>query len=559
MSFQALFSAGRALAFSEEGQGEFIVRDAGLDPSSPWGFIYTPRGNSSGQMAVKAGLLSSVATDVEVHLLERDGSSEVLASSISIDPESEYSGFDNSLALSDNGTVAVVARRAADNARVVLRIQDGEVAEVAAVGSDGLADIHFFAPDVNDAGQVVFRGDDADGQAVFVADGESLVRVAGNGDYVQTDLGEGQLGQHDTSPVFGGAPRINAGGDVSFAAGIHPAGDNQVEWGSGVFVAYAEQEPEPPVQVQIDRLEGGDRYEVAAAISGRLEPGVPLAIVVGGGDYADALVAAAPAGAEQAPVLLTRDDHLPAVTAAELARLQPAHVVVVGGTTSVNEAVVDLIALAAGTDVTRVAGEDRFEVARNVADHFSIDSDVVYVASGDTFADALTGSARAGATGAAVLLTRADRLPQDTRTALTALNPEQIRILGGPASVSAGVAADLAEYGQVTRVEGEDRYEVAVQLAQAYETADTIYLASGLQWPDALAGAALAAATDRPLLLVKDGEDGSNPVPAVIATELLRLDPTQLWLFGGELTLPTDVEDALVSVFDSVDPESRSN
>ena len=56
---------------------------------------------------------------------------------------------------------------------------------------------------------------------------------------MQTDLGAAQIGQHDTSPVFSGHPTINADGDVAFVAGLHPEGDSQSEWGSGVFVAYA--------------------------------------------------------------------------------------------------------------------------------------------------------------------------------------------------------------------------------------------------------------------------------------------------------------------------------
>lgn len=62
--------------------------------------------------------------------------------------------------------------------------------------------------------------------------------MVGQGDLVQTDLGSAQIGQHDSSPVFSGKPSINAAGDIAFVAGVHPEGDSQVEWGSGVFVAY---------------------------------------------------------------------------------------------------------------------------------------------------------------------------------------------------------------------------------------------------------------------------------------------------------------------------------
>jgi hypothetical protein len=165
---------------------------------------------------------------------------------VASDPASPFATFDNGLGLSDGGTIAVVVKLADGNARAVYRftpVAGGyEATEIARVEAEGtIRAIDSFAPDVNDEGLVVFRASDVDGQAVYAGDGTSLVRIAGNGDVVATDQGAGQLGQHDASPVFSGAPTVNEGGDVAFVAGLHPQGDNQVEWGSGVFVAYADQ------------------------------------------------------------------------------------------------------------------------------------------------------------------------------------------------------------------------------------------------------------------------------------------------------------------------------
>ncbi len=66
------------------------------------------------------------------------------------------------------------------------------------------------------------------------------MRVVGQSTPVQTDLGSAQIGQHDSSPIFAGKPGVNTRGDVVFVAGLHPTGNNQVEWGSGVFIAYAD-------------------------------------------------------------------------------------------------------------------------------------------------------------------------------------------------------------------------------------------------------------------------------------------------------------------------------
>ena len=89
----------------------------------------------------------------------------------------------------------------------------------------------------NDAGLVAFRARDANGQAIYVGDGTTLARVAGKGDAVATDLGAGRIGQHNADSVFSGTPMLNNRGDLVFIAALHPDGNNQVEWGSGVFVA----------------------------------------------------------------------------------------------------------------------------------------------------------------------------------------------------------------------------------------------------------------------------------------------------------------------------------
>ena len=74
-------------------------------------------------------------------------------------------------------------------------------------------------------------------EAIFAGDGTDLVRVIGEHDLVTTDLGTGRIDQHDGSVVFGGALSINARGDIAFSAGLTPENDNQVEWGSGIFIA----------------------------------------------------------------------------------------------------------------------------------------------------------------------------------------------------------------------------------------------------------------------------------------------------------------------------------
>lgn len=246
IAFQANYSGARSYAAVIDGTGVTYASDSRMDPESPYTYLYSLTANNSAQIAAKVATSADLTSELEIRIFEPDGSSRLVLANTAVDPTSPYSDFRNSVALSDDGTVAVIATRASDGRQVVVRSDGRTTTEIAAVDPDGpIKDLGYFPPDLNDSGQVVFRAADADGQAIYVGDGTSLTRVIGNGDEVETDLGTAELGQHDDSPVFGGAPRINVHGDIVFTAGVHPAGDRTVEWGTGVFVAYASEQEGP--------------------------------------------------------------------------------------------------------------------------------------------------------------------------------------------------------------------------------------------------------------------------------------------------------------------------
>ncbi|MBN8480599.1 MAG: hypothetical protein J0L88_03295 [Xanthomonadales bacterium] len=240
IGYQAVYASGRAYASTLGANSVLHAADAAVSPGSPYTYLYTPAFDDQRRIVAKVSTSADFTTKQEIRRFGADGSSTLVLANQATDAASPWSGFDNGLAVNADGVVAVVARRAADNRRVVLR-SDGTtttlIAEVDPAGT--IRDIDFFAPAINAAGLVVFRARDAVGQAIYAGDGEALVRVVGQSSAVQTDLGAAQIGQHDSSPIFAGKPDVNDRGDIAFVAGLHPSGNNQVEWGSGVFVAYA--------------------------------------------------------------------------------------------------------------------------------------------------------------------------------------------------------------------------------------------------------------------------------------------------------------------------------
>ena len=242
IAFKGRFGFGSGIAVGGNGPGSLYVGDDSVDPASPYVYVYSPAANSNSQVAIK--LSNGDYNHNEIRLFNGPGDSTLVVADNATDPASPFAKFDNGLAVNSHGAVAVVVGLVEGNVRAIYRFTPGEngydATEIARVDSAGtIRDIEFFAPAINDDGLVVFRAGDADGQAIYAGDGETLVRVAGQGDVVETDLGTGQIGQHDTSPIFSGAPAVNNHGDVAFIAGLHPDGNNLEEWGSGVFVAYA--------------------------------------------------------------------------------------------------------------------------------------------------------------------------------------------------------------------------------------------------------------------------------------------------------------------------------
>lgn len=117
-----------------------------------------------------------------------------------------------------------------------------------------------------------------------------------------------------------------------------------------------------------------------------------------------------------------------------------------------------------------------------------------------------------------------------------------MRFLLATAALTAVLGASLvgpapAAQAATTRIEGADRFHTSVLVSQRLPADDTVFLASGTGFPDALAAAPVAAAEGAHLLLVRP-----EGIPQVVADELRRLAPRNVVIVGSEATLSADVE-----------------
>ena len=280
-----------------------------------------------------------------------------------------------------------------------------------------------------------------------------------------------------------------------------------------------------------NRLAGADRYATAVAISKASYPksGVPVVYVASGATFADALSAAPAAAAQGGPLLLTVPGTLSPATSAEIKRLAPARIVVVGATGAVNAKVET--ALKALAPTTRIGGVDRYETSRKIAAAAFPTAAHAYLATGRDYPDALSAAAAAGATSAPVLLVdgTAKSLDSATKAALDRAKIREVRIAGGTGVVSSGIQTALAKSFTTKRYGGADRYLTSVLLnQQAFPSSERAFLASGALFPDALTGAAAAGAAKAPLYLSR-----LECLPVPVRDSLDRVGASSLTLLGG--------------------------
>jgi secreted trypsin-like serine protease len=356
-------------------------------------------------------------------------------------------------------------------------------------------------------------------------------------------------GQPNVSPCFGdsGGPLFisGPGGPVDFGVVSH--GPRTCGSLPGVYsrVSAARtwiREIVATMPAPVGRLSGPDRIGTAIAVSNQAftASGSAGAVVLANAEsYADALAGTPLAVAKHGPLLLTSGKVLDGGVAAEIQRLLPAGATVylLGGEAALDPALeAQLQTLHYST--TRYGGADRYSTAVMIASSGLGNPTTVLEATGLGFADALAGGAAAAAVQGALLLTDGATQASATSAYLNAHPADKRYALGGPA-----VGADPG----ATALAGADRYATAVTVAQTFfHSVTTFGAASGLAFPDALAGGAHMGALSGPMLLVPP----AAPLPPSVLGYLTSLPApvSAVWLYGGNSAVAPDTLGELVQL-----------
>ncbi len=277
------------------------------------------------------------------------------------------------------------------------------------------------------------------------------------------------------------------------------------------------------------RLAGANRTLTAIAVAESGWPNGASTVVLTRDDaFPDALAGAPLASMNNAPILLTNSQTLSSETAQEIVKLHPTKIIILGGTGVVSTDIQNTLEQSYKIPVDRIGGKDRFDTAAQIAQRVGNVSGKVVVAYGLDYPDALAVSPWAAKNGVPILLSLTDTLPAYTSAAIQQLKPSETVVVGGSGVVSDAVKNALPN---ATRYSGSNRYQTAADICTRLGKADgtqlnpsNVFVATGLNWPDALGGSALA------------GKDG-NPIILTGST----LDPTIADYIYGEHTAITKV------------------
>lgn len=276
---------------------------------------------------------------------------------------------------------------------------------------------------------------------------------------------------------------------------------------SGYADATAQSAAYTATTVRVDRIAGNSREQTSVEASRAAWPtGTRTVYLATSLDFPDALSAVAAASKAQASLLLTTPGTIPANVTAELKRLAPTRIVLVGGTGVVSEAVASQAKAAVpAAQIQRIGGADRYSTSRAIVEGSGSSANVL-LATGADFPDALSAAAAGGAGRVPVLLVDGQAGTADAATIATLrkIGATTITIVGGPGVIKDSVVTQLQGQGfKVSRLSGADRYLTNVAVNNAYfgTTALRVLIATGDGFPDALTGSALAGRLGVPLVL----------------------------------------------------------
>ena len=293
-------------------------------------------------------------------------------------------------------------------------------------------------------------------------------------------------------------------------------------------------------EISVERIFGADRYKTSFLIADCLKNVLGIEkfdnmIIATGKGFADALSGSYLANRKNAPILLTNGKNIAALLQYVEKNLQKGGMVyILGGENAVSAEVEGALN---SYKVKRLFGATRYETNIQILKEAGLNTKELVVCTGKKFADSLSASA----SGRPIFLV-SDSLNSSQEKYLEGLKFDKIYIVGGESAVNTNLKNILANYGTISRIAGDTRYETSVMAAETLvPNAKKVVLTYSKNFPDGLCGGPLAAALNAPLVLTMTTE-------ITAADKYIQTDKiTSGYVLGGEKLIS---DDAVRTIFE---------
>lgn len=291
-------------------------------------------------------------------------------------------------------------------------------------------------------------------------------------------------------------------------------------------------------QTPAERISGPSRYETAVEIFNKGWQSAETVVIVTGENYPDALSATPLAAKYDAPILLASNASLKyqpeLYNAIKNKGVKNAIII---GSEGIIPKVVESDLREIGVTSKRIAGSDRYETSLAIAKEIGLSTGEVVVASGENFPDGLSIASIAAKKQMPILLIREKHIPGIIKDYMDSLNITKTYLLGSEGLIPNGIANQLKN---VERLAGKDRYETNEKIFNKFKNElnlDHLYIASALDFPDALATSALAAKTNSFVVLSYPTYPAAS-LRAIVNSSRGTLD--KVYVIGSKGLIPDD-------------------
>ncbi len=290
------------------------------------------------------------------------------------------------------------------------------------------------------------------------------------------------------------------------------------------------------------RISGKNRFATSVEISKATYTKADTVVIASGMDFADALCSVSLANAYKAPILLVTKDTVGDDVLGEIKRLGAKTALIIGGTGVVGTSVESKLK-SAGLNTERIAGKTRFETAVLSAQRLKDKGYApksLFIVYYNSYADALSASNVAAMLNAPILYVKTTGdIDSTTKQYLSAVKSSvaNVYVIGGTGVISEQMSNTIKAYMGKTpvRVAGQNRYETCVEINKKFAstiTSRNLCIATGQDFPDALAGGVYSATNGTALFLA------DVSLNSVQTAYLKSKAAEKLIVFGGDGPVP---------------------